>query len=103
MTNSKESVVTTDENDNPMDDFNYFNNKDYEPVPVDEICDSISEILQSILKKFLLYIKTPSRYKEIIKSMDVSSLSQMNKKYNRMITKEVKTELETYPSMKIYL
>jgi len=99
VTNSKESVITSDDNDNSMDDFNYFNNKDYIPVPIDEICNSISEILQNLLKKFLLYIKTPSRFKEIIKSMDVSSLPLMNKKYNRMVTKEVKSELETNPMM----
>jgi len=67
-----------------------------------EICNSISEILQSLLKKFLLHAKTPSRYKEAIKKMDISSQPLMNKKYGRMVTKEIEAELEKNPS-NIYL
>ncbi|KAG4108261.1 WD40 repeat-like protein [Neocallimastix lanati (nom. inval.)] len=76
---------------------NIYEDENYIPQPIPQICDKISELLQSILKKFLLYIKIQARFKDTIKNIEISPLHVMQKKYNNLLEKEIKNELKTNP------
>jgi len=89
-----------DENNSKNDisgNHNFYDDENYVPVSINKICDAISKSLQGLLKKFLLYVIIPPRFKEAIKNMEVLSLNDMQKKYNKSVTKEIEKEMEKNP------